>query len=147
MKRILVTVVVVAIAGMGSGSAMAADIPEEGATQPDRVAPKAALGQAARQGKIAAFKHLVTALGKVPKSCRLKGKKLQGKVKVVKSFPDFKVKVVSSFPDLKVKWVKSFPNKCGLWKKVKSFPDFKIKFVKSFPDFKIKIVSSFPGVP
>lgn len=89
---------------------------------------------------------LVDALGKVPKSCRYKGKKLWGKVKVVKSFPDFKVKVVSSFPDLKVKKVSSFPDKCGKWKFVTSFPDFKIKFVKSFPDFTIKYVSSFPGV-
>ncbi len=86
-------------------------------------------------------------MGKIGKKCRYKGKKLWGKVKIVKSFPDFKVKVVSSFPDLKVKKVTSFPTKCGKWKFVKSFPDFKIKFVKSFPDFKIKYVSSFPGVP
>ena len=85
-------------------------------------------------------------LGKIGKSCRYKGKKLWGKVKVVKSFPDFKVKIVSSFPDLKVKRVSSFPSSCGKWKFVKSFPDFKIKYVSSFPDFKIKFVSSFPGV-
>lgn len=85
-------------------------------------------------------------MGKIGKSCRYKGKKLWGKVKVVKSFPDFKVKVVSSFPDLKVKKVSSFPDKCGKWKFVKSFPNFKIKYVRSFPDFKIKFVRSFPGV-
>lgn len=99
-----------------------------------------------KQEKIRAFFKMVREMGKVPKSCRLKGKKLQGKVKIVKSFPDFKVKIVSSFPDLKVKWVSSFPDKCGKWKKVSSFPDFKIKWVTSFPDFTIKIVSSFPGV-
>lgn len=96
--------------------------------------------------KIRAFIKMVKEMGKVPKSCRLKGKTLKGKVKIVKSFPDFKVKIVSSFPDLKVKWVSSFPDKCGKWKKVSSFPDFKIKWVTSFPDFTIKIVSSFPGV-
>jgi len=85
-------------------------------------------------------------LGKIGGSCRYKGKKLWGKVKKVKSFPDFKVKVVSSFPDLKVKVVRSFPDKCGKWKFVRSFPDFKVKFVRSFPDFKIKYVRSFPGV-
>ena len=85
--------------------------------------------------------------GKVGKSCRYKGKKLWGKVKVVTSFPDIKVKIVNSFPDLKVKKVTSFPDKCGKWKFVKSFPDIKIKFVKSFPDIKIKYVRSFPGVP
>jgi len=88
---------------------------------------------------------LMDALGKVPKNCRFKGKRLSGKVKIVKSFPDFKVKVVSSFPDIKVKKVSS-PSKCGEWKFVTSFPDFKIKFVTSFPDFTIKYVSSFPGV-
>ena len=99
-----------------------------------------------KQEKIRAFIKLVKEMGKVPRSCRLKGKKLWGKVKIVLSFPDFKVKRVSSFPDLKVKWVSSFPDKCGKWKKVSSFPDFKIKWVSSFPDFTIKIVSSFPGV-
>ena len=111
-----------------------------------KLAPDATLTQVAKQAKIAAFKHLIAEMGKVPSSCRLKGKKLWGKVKIVSSFPDFKVKKVSSFPDLKVKWVTSFPDKCGKWKKVSSFPDFKIKWVSSFPDFKIKIVSSFPGV-
>ncbi len=84
--------------------------------------------------------------GKIGSSCTFGGKKLYGKVKIVKSFPDFKVKIVSSFPDLKVKKVTSFPTKCGKWKFVRSFPDFKIKFVTSFPDFTIKYVSSFPGV-
>ncbi len=84
--------------------------------------------------------------GKIGKSCTYKGKRLYGKVKIVKSFPDFTVKVVSSFPDLKVKKVSSFPDRCGKWKFVRSFPDFKVKFVTSFPDFTIKYVSSFPGV-
>lgn len=88
------------------------------------------------------------AKSKVNKSnCTYKGKKLYGKIKIVKSFPDIKVKVVKSFPDLKVKKVKSFPNKCGQWKIVDSFPDLKVKFVDSFPDVKIKYVKSFPGVP
>lgn len=99
-----------------------------------------------KKEKIQLFFKMVKEMGKVPKSCRLKGKKLWGKVKIVSSFPDFKVKRVSSFPDLKVKWVTSFPDRCGKWQKVSSFPDFKIKWVSSFPDFTIKIVSSFPGV-
>jgi hypothetical protein len=99
-----------------------------------------------KAAKIRTFIKMVKEMGKVPRNCRLKGKTLKGKVKIVKSFPDFKVKRVSSFPDLKVKWVSSFPDKCGKWKKVSSFPDFKIKWVTSFPDFTIKIVSSFPGV-
>ncbi len=112
-----------------------------------QIAPTRALAESARLAKVALFKKMVKEMGKVPKSCRYKGKKLWGKVKVVTSFPDIKVKVVSSFPDLKVKWVSSFPDKCGKWKKVSSFPDFKIKYVSSFPDIKIKVVSSFPGVP
>ena len=85
--------------------------------------------------------------GKVGKDCTLEGKKLWGKVKVVKSFPDFEVKVVRSFADVHVKRVDSFPDKCGRWKFVDSFPDFTVKFVDSFPDFEIKYVDSFPGVP
>lgn len=109
---------------------------------PKRVSPKAPILKALDTRDVNAAEPM----GKIGKSCRYKGKKLWGKVKVVKSFPDFKVKIVSSFPDLKVKKVTSFPDKCGKWKFVKSFPDFKVKFVTSFPDFKIKYVSSFPGV-
>ncbi len=83
----------------------------------------------------------------IDKDCTFKGKKMWGKVKVVKSFPDFKVKVVKSFADLHVKKVTSFPDKCGRWQFVDSFPDFTIKYVDSFPDFEIKWVDSFPGVP
>ncbi|MBP9479456.1 MAG: hypothetical protein KBF12_12665 [Sebaldella sp.] len=79
-------------------------------------------------------------------SCTLNGVKLYGKVKVVKSFPDFKVKRVSSFENLKVETVKSFPSNCGKWQFVDSFPDFTIEYVDSFPDFTIKDVTSFPGV-
>jgi len=116
--------------------------------KPAKIKPAAAqpLPKMSKAEKIRAFLKMVKEMGKVPRSCRLKGKKLKGNVKIVKSFPDFKVKRVSSFPDLKVKWVTSFPDKCGLWKRVSSFPDFKIQWVTSFPDFTIKIVSSFPGV-
>jgi hypothetical protein len=84
---------------------------------------------------------------KISKVCNFKGKKLYGKVKLVKSFPNFKVKQVTSFPDLKVKKVTSFPNKCGKWKFVDNFPDFTVKWVNSFEDFSIEYVDSFPGVP
>ena len=80
------------------------------------------------------------------KTCSINGIKLAGKVKVVKSFADFKVKVVSSFPDIEVKKVGSFPDDCGEWKFVDSFPDFTIQYVDSFPDFSIRMVDSFPGV-
>jgi len=90
----------------------------------------------------------VEAKGKVSKSsCSYKGKKLYGKIKIVKNFPDIKVKIVKSFPDLKVKKVKNFPDKCGKWKIVKNFPDLKVKIVKNFPDIKVKYVKNFPGVP
>ena len=79
-------------------------------------------------------------------SCSMNGQVLYGKVKVVKSFADFKVKVVKSFPDLEVKKVKSFPDSCGEWQFVDSFPDFTIEFVDSFADFEIRYVDSFPGV-
>ena len=88
----------------------------------------------------------VALAGKVGSDCKYKGKKLWGKVQIVKSFPDLKVQVVSSFPDLKVQKVSSFPDKCGKWKIVSSFPDLKVQIVTSFPDIKIKYVSSFPGV-
>lgn len=79
--------------------------------------------------------------------CSLGGIALQGKVKVVTSFPDLKVKIVDSFPDLKVQVVTSFPDACGRWQFVESFPDFTIQFVDSFPDLEIKYVTSFPGLP
>lgn len=72
--------------------------------------------------------------------------KIHGRIKFVRSFPDYKVKVVDHFPDLKVKKVKHFANKPGLWKIVTSFPDYKIQIVNHFPDFKIKYVKHFPGV-
>ena len=78
--------------------------------------------------------------------CTYKGIPLQGKVKVVKSFPDIKVKVVKSFSDLKVKRVNSFPNQCGKWQFVDAFPDFKVQFVDAFPDITIQYVDAFPGV-
>ncbi len=81
------------------------------------------------------------------KACTFKGKKLYGKVKVVKAFPDLKVQVVKAFPDLKVKKVNAFPDKCGKWKMVDAFPDLKIQFVDAFPDVKVKWVDAFPGVP
>ena len=79
------------------------------------------------------------------KDCTLNSKLLQGRVQIVKSFPDFKVQVVRSFPNLKVMRVDSFPDACGKWQFVESFPDFKIQYVESFPDFTIEFVNSFPG--
>jgi len=80
-------------------------------------------------------------------NCTLKDFPLNGKIKVVDSFPDITIQIVDSFPDLKVKIVNSFPNKCGEWQIVESFPDVKIKIVDSFGDIKIKFVESFPGKP
>lgn len=74
-------------------------------------------------------------------------KYLQGKVKVVNSFPDYKVKVVSSFPDLRVQKVTSSPTQCGQWQFVNSFEDFTIQFVDAFEDFSIQYVDAFPGRP
>jgi hypothetical protein len=85
--------------------------------------------------------------GAVGKDCTFKGKRLFGKVQIVKSFPDLKVQQVTSFPDLKVQKVTSFPDKCGKWQFVDSFPDLKIQYVTSFPDVKVQFVTSFPGVP
>lgn len=85
--------------------------------------------------------------GAIGKDCTLKGKKLQGRVKVVDAFPDLRVAVVSSFPDLKVEMVQSFPDACGRWQLVESFPDFTIQYVESFPDLRIQKVTSFPGLP
>jgi len=93
----------------------------------------------------AAVFALPASAGNVGSGCTYKGIKLQGKVQIVKSFPDIKVQVVGSFPDLKVQKVSSFPDSCGKWQIVKSFPDFKVQFVSSFPDIKVKWVTSFPG--
>lgn len=84
------------------------------------------------------------AAGKVT-NCSFNGRLLQGKVQVVKSFPDFKVKVVTSFPDLKVQRVNTFPDSCGKWQFGTSFPDFTIQYVESFPDFSVQWVETFPG--
>ena len=99
-------------------------------------------------GAFAAFCAASPALaGAVGDDCTLEGPKLQGKVKVVDSFPDLKVEIVESFPDLKVEAVTSFPDACGKWQFVESFPDFTVQFVDSFPDLKIMLVGSFPGIP
>ena len=74
--------------------------------------------------------------GKVGPDCRLKGKPLFGKIKIVDAFPDLKVQMVDAFPD-----------KCGKWKMVDAFPDVKIQMVTAFPDLKIKYVTAFPGLP
>ena len=91
------------------------------------------------------FLMLFQSDGKFDKNtCTCKGKKLQGKVKVVTAFPDFKVKVVDAFPDLKVRIrSRSFDvNNCGDWVFVESFPDFTIQYVDAFPDFTIKMTSN-----
>lgn len=85
-------------------------------------------------------------MGRVSNSCVFRGKRLWGKVQVVRHFPDFKVQVVSHFPDVKVQRVNHFPDRCGKWQFVSHFPDFKIQYVSHFPDFKIQFVQHFPGV-
>ena len=85
--------------------------------------------------------------GKVGKNCQYNGKKLYGKVQLVKAFPDIKVKVVTAFPDLKVQKVSAFADSCGKWEMVSSFPDIKVQIVDSFPDITIEYVTAFPGVP
>ncbi len=89
----------------------------------------------------------VPADSKVGGDCTFNGKKLQGKVKVVEHFADFKVKVVEHFPDLNVQIVEHFPDSCGKWQLVEHFPDFTITYVEHFPDFAIKKVQHFPGRP
>lgn len=79
------------------------------------------------------------------KSCTFGGKKLYGKIQVVKDFPDIKIQVVKNFPDVKVQVVDNFPDECGKWQMVDNFPDLKVQFVKDFPDVKIKYVDQFPG--
>ena len=78
--------------------------------------------------------------------CMLKGKKLYGKVKIVKYNPTFKVKVVDYNPTLKVKKVKYSANSCGKWEFVKYGEDFSIKFVDYNPDLKIKYVTYSEGM-
>jgi len=78
--------------------------------------------------------------------CTLNGKRLAGKVQIVKNFPDFKVKIVDTFQDLKVKKMRNFARKCGEWQFVSNFPDIKIQFVKHFPDFTVKYVDYHPGL-
>ena len=87
-----------------------------------------------------------TAADKISSDCTFRGKKLQGKVKIVSAFPDFKVKKVEAFEDLKVKNVDAFPDSCGRWQFVDSFPDFTIQYVEAFPDFTIRFVNAFPGL-
>jgi hypothetical protein len=81
-----------------------------------------------------------------PSLCTFRGIRLNGKVKIVTSFPDIKVQVVENFPDLEVKMVENFPDHCGEWQLVDDFPDFTVQFVTSFPDIRIKYVTNFPGV-
>ena len=93
------------------------------------------------------IQHDVHAEGKIDKaSCTYRGKKLQGKVQIVKNFADFKVQVVNHFSDIKVQRVSNFANSCGKWQVVNNFADFKIQIVDHFADFKVQYVNHFPGV-
>lgn len=70
---------------------------------------------------------------------------LQGRVKVVEHFADYKVRRVSAHEGLRVKWVQHFPNKPGLWQRVEHFPDFTIEFVDAHEDFTVREVKAFAG--
>jgi hypothetical protein len=79
--------------------------------------------------------------------CTIKGKKLYGRVQIVKEFADIKVKIVSALPDLRVQKVTVFPNACGKWKIVDNFPELTVQIVEVFPDIQIEYVETFPGLP
>ena len=81
------------------------------------------------------------------KDCKLRGKKLYGRVRVVETHEDFKVRVVETHEDLDVMKVDHFPDNCGKWHFVDSFEDFTVRFVDSFEDFTVRFVTSFPGMP
>lgn len=82
----------------------------------------------------------------ITKDGYFRGKRLCGKVKVVKGLADFKVRVVGSLADLNVKVVTGLADDPGEWEFVESLPDFTVEFVESLPDFTIEYVESFPGV-
>ena len=79
-------------------------------------------------------------------TCMLKGKKLYGKVKIVKYNPTFKVKTVTYSQNLKVKKVKYSANSCGKWEFVKYGEDFSVQFVDYGEDLKIKYVDYGEGM-
>lgn len=85
--------------------------------------------------------------GVVSSACRLKGKRLFGKVQFVDAFADFTIEEVSAFPDLKVHKVAAFADACGEWEVVSAFPDFTVQRVSAHADLKVSYVSAFPGVP
>lgn len=70
------------------------------------------------------------------KDCKLKDKKLYGRVQIVDRQADFLAKIVERQP-----------GSCGLWEIVERAPDFTVQFVESQPDFTIEFVEHQPGMP
>ena len=82
----------------------------------------------------------------ISKDGTYKGKKLCGRVEVVRGNADFKVAVVRGNADLKVEVVRAFADEPGKWEFVHGNADFTIEYVKGNADFTIQFVKSFPGV-
>ncbi|MBQ7684950.1 MAG: hypothetical protein IJT48_10720 [Bacteroidaceae bacterium] len=88
----------------------------------------------------------MTSSNPISKDGTYKGKRLWGKVEVVRSNADFTVEVVRSNANLNVEVVRSNASRPGEWEFVKSNADFTVEFVRSNADFTIEYVKSFPGV-
>ena len=72
--------------------------------------------------------------------------KLYGRIKIVKSAPDYRVKIVKRSADLRVQIVKKFPDAPGKWQIVDSLPDYCVEIVDVGEDLSIEFVDKFPGV-
>lgn len=85
----------------------------------------------------------------ITNDCMCKGKKLQGRVKVVKynESHDFNVKLKKyGLGDLKVERVTYPSHRCGEWYFVESGQDFTIMFVETGEDFSINYVNASAGL-
>jgi len=74
-------------------------------------------------------------------TCSCKGKKLQGRVRVVDFNPDFRVKIMESNEDLKVTVRNGVESACGEWTFTGGQADFTVQYVDFNPDFTIRLVN------
>lgn len=81
-----------------------------------------------------------------PKPTKEKICNLQGKVRIVDAFPNYRIHITDNNPDLNIKFVVAFPNKPGKWQIVSAHEDFTVQFVenRAIADFTVW-PSPFPG--
>jgi hypothetical protein len=79
--------------------------------------------------------------------CTFKGKKLQGKIRIVTANEDIRVRVVNANENFRVYLNPvTWQERCGEWHFVETNEDFRIRFVDANEDFRIRYVIHNPGL-